>query len=107
MVQYAGVVAWETDVSHYVEEYRHKRDRIYNGLKDHYDVVKPEGAFYIYPKAPGGSGTAFVEEAIRNKVLIIPGSVFSRHDTHFRISYAATDATLDRGIETLRKLARR
>lgn len=107
MVQYAGVVAWETDVSHYVEEYRHKRDRIYNGLKDHYDVVKPEGAFYIYPKAPGGSGNAFVEEAIRNKVLIIPGSVFSRHDTHFRISYAATEATLDRGIETLRKLARR
>lgn len=107
MVQHAGVVAWETDVSGHVADYRAKRDRIYAGLKDDYDVVKPEGAFYIYPKAPRGGGAAFVEEAIRNKVLVIPGSVFSRHDTHFRISYAAADAVLDRGIEVLRRLARR
>jgi len=37
---------------------------------------------------------------------IIPGNVFSRQDTHFRISYAAPDSVLDRGIEALRKLAR-
>ncbi len=106
MVQYAGVVAWDTDVSQHVADYRRKRDRIHAGLKDHYEVIKPEGAFYIFPKAPG-SGTAFVEEAIRNKVLIIPGTVFSRHDTHFRISYAADDRVLDRGIEVLQRLARR
>ena len=40
------------------------------------------------------------------QLLIIPGNVFSRRDTHFRISYAASDATIERGIEALRKLAR-
>ena len=67
-------------------------------------MVKPGGAFYLFPKAPWGTGTEFVAEAIRNNLLIIPGSVFSRRDTHFRISYAADDATLDRGIEILNRL---
>jgi aspartate aminotransferase/aminotransferase len=37
--------------------------------------------------------------------LIIPGNVFSRRDTHFRLSYAASDRTIERGIEILRQLA--
>ncbi len=39
--------------------------------------------------------------------MTIPGNVFSRRDTHFRISYAVDDATLGRGLEVLRSLARR
>jgi aspartate aminotransferase/aminotransferase len=35
---------------------------------------------------------------------VIPGKIFSKHDTHFRISFAASDAMLDRGIEVLRSL---
>ena len=58
-------------------------------------------------KAPWGTATEFVAEAIRNDLLIIPGNVFSQRDTHFRISYAAEDRTLERGVEVLRKLARR
>jgi len=67
--------------------------------------VKPGGAFYIFPKAPGGSGTQFVTKAIEKGLLIIPGNIFSQHDTHFRISYAASDETIHRGIELLRTLA--
>ncbi|MFM9063047.1 MAG: aspartate aminotransferase, partial [Pirellula sp.] len=37
---------------------------------------------------------------------VIPGNIFSKRDTHFRISFAASDEMLDRGIEVLRKLAR-
>jgi aspartate aminotransferase/aminotransferase len=49
----------------------------------------------------------FVAQAIEDyQLLIIPGNVFSRRDTHFRISYAASDAVLERGIEALRMLAR-
>ena len=44
-------------------------------------------------------------EAIRHNLLVIPGGVFSRRDTHFRISYAASDETLDRGIAILNALA--
>ena len=49
---------------------------------------------------------AFVAKAIENELLIIPGNIFSHQDTHFRVSYAADDATIDRGIEVLKKLAR-
>ena len=48
----------------------------------------------------------FVERAIADQLLIIPGKIFSQRDTHFRISYAAADQTIQRGIEVLRKIAR-
>jgi aspartate aminotransferase/aminotransferase len=47
-----------------------------------------------------------VAEAIRNRLLVIPGNVFSGEDTHFRISYAAEDRTIDQGVEILQRLAR-
>jgi aspartate aminotransferase/aminotransferase len=70
-------------------------------------MVKPAGAFYVFPRAPWGTGSEFVAEAIRNSLLIIPGQVFSRRDTHFRLSYAAEDQVIDRGLEILNRLARR
>ncbi|MFP4380184.1 MAG: pyridoxal phosphate-dependent aminotransferase [Candidatus Sumerlaeia bacterium] len=105
MVQYAGVVAMEQPLQSTMEAYRKKRDIIYEGLKDKFEVAKPDGAFYIFPKAPGGNATDFVLKAIENNVLIIPGSVFSERDTHFRISFAAKDETLKAGIEVLNNLA--
>jgi len=104
-VQWAGAVAMDVDVSAHVEDYKRKRDLIYAGLSDLYEVVKPGGAFYIFPKAPWGTGSEFVTKAIENQLLIIPGNIFSRRDSHFRISYAAADETIYRGIDVLRDLA--
>ena len=106
MVQHAGVAAWDHDVSAFVADYSRKRDWLCNRLQDLYEIVKPGGAFYIFPRVPWGDGNAFVAEAIRNNLLVIPGGTFSRRDTHFRISYAASDATLERGLDILRRLAR-
>jgi aspartate aminotransferase/aminotransferase len=103
--QRAALSAVNTDVSEYVRQYKIKRDMIYNGLKDKFECVKPGGAFYIFVKAPGGNATKFVEKAIENNVLIIPGNVFSEIDTHFRISYATKDDKISRGIEILNKIA--
>jgi aspartate aminotransferase/aminotransferase len=103
-VQWAGAVAMDYAMDEYVATYRRKRDLIYEGLASKYEVVKPGGAFYIFPKALGASGTQFVARAIENNVLIIPGNIFSQRDTHFRISYAASDAMIERGIEVLRRL---
>jgi aspartate aminotransferase/aminotransferase len=105
-VQWAGQTALEVDMQPHIDEYRGKRDRVVAGLADLYEIVNPGGAFYIFPKAPWGTAGQFVARAIENELLIIPGSIFSQRDTHFRISYAASDATLDRGIEVLRKLAK-
>ena len=103
--QIAGVVALDTDPTPYVKAYRRKRDMIHDGLKDAgYDIERPGGAFYIFPKAPWGTDLEFVAEAIRNQLLIIPGSVFSEKATHFRISYAATEETIEKGLDVLRRL---
>ncbi len=103
--QKAGLTALEFDNSAYIAEYRQKRDRIYAGLREFMEVEKPGGAFYIFPKAPGSAGgVAFVTEAIRRNLLIIPGNVFSEADTHLRISFAASDETIDAGIAILRDL---
>ena len=106
-VQWAGVTAWNLDMSDRAAEYRSKRDLIVSELKDDFEIHGGEGAFYLFLKAPWGTGTEFVTEAINNNLLIIPGNVFSDHDTHFRVSYAADDDTLKRGAEVLRTLARK
>ncbi len=103
--QKAAIAALDYDVTDFVDEYRHKRDLVYEGLRDKFESVRPSGAFYAFVKAPGGSGTEFVEKAIKNNVLIIPGKVFSEKDTHFRISFATSNEKLRQGVEILRKLA--
>jgi aspartate aminotransferase/aminotransferase len=105
-VQWAGVAAWDEDVGDRVAEYRRKRDFLLRELSGDYEIAGAQGAFYILAKAPWGTGTEFVAEAIRRNLLVIPGNVFSARDTHFRISYAADDETLRRGVEVLKKLAR-
>jgi aspartate aminotransferase len=104
-VQWAGAVAMDVPMDGHIEDYRRKRDLIYAGLSDLYEVTKPGGAFYIFPKVPRGTGPEFVAKAIERNLLIIPGSIFSSRDTHFRISYAASDETIYRGIDVLRDLS--
>jgi aspartate aminotransferase/aminotransferase len=106
MVQYAGIAALDEDLGPHVDAYRRKRDTVVRALEGLYEVASPRGAFYAFPRAPRASASEFVAEAIRHNLLIIPGNVFSRRDTHFRISYAVDDSTLARGLEILRNLAR-
>ncbi|MBW8039695.1 MAG: aminotransferase class I/II-fold pyridoxal phosphate-dependent enzyme [Planctomycetes bacterium] len=103
--QKAAIGALDYDVSDFVDGYRRKRDLVYEGLKDKFELVRPSGAFYAFVKAPGCSGTEFVEKAIKNNVLVIPGNVFSEKDTHFRISYATSEEKIRQGVEILGKLA--
>jgi aspartate aminotransferase/aminotransferase len=106
MVQYAGIVALDRDLSAQTDAYRRKRDMVVAALGDDFELAMPQGAFYAFPRAPWGTGSEFVAAAIRRNLLIIPGNVFSRRDTHFRISYAVDDKTLNRGLDVLRELAR-
>ena len=116
MVQYAALATIHgtggseggVDMTSYIEAYRKKRDRVVTGLSEYFEINSPGGAFYVFPKVPGDgkiSATQFVQKAIDRNVLIIPGNVFSARDTHFRLSYATTDAKLDAGIAILRELA--
>jgi len=102
--QKAALKALDYSMDQTIDQYRKKRDLIYNGLKDKYNVVKPRGAFFIFPEVPGGDSMAFVERALENNLFIIPGSIFSSRDSHVRISFAATEESLLKGIDVLRKM---
>lgn len=102
--QVASVKAMDIDITPYIDTYRQRRDFMVEELKNHYDIVKPGGAFYLFPKLPWGTGQEFVERAIENNLMVIPGSIFSDQDTHFRISYAVDEAMLERGIEVLKRI---
>lgn len=106
-VQYGALAALDVDMSPQVDAYRAKRDLICKELGETFEFVRPSGGFYVFPKAPRrfATGTAFCEEALKREVIIIGGEVFSRRDTHFRISYAVPDEKIKAGCKILRELA--
>ncbi len=104
-LQWAAAAALDVDMRAHIEQYRRKRDRLCEGLAGRFEMERPGGAFYAFPRAPWGTASEFVSRAIERGLLIIPGGIFSARDTHFRISYAASDETLERGIERLCQLA--
>lgn len=107
VAQWGALTALDVDMSAEIANYKRKRDMILDGIGDLYEIARPEGAFYMFPKAPWGTASEFVETAITEySMLVIPGNVFSAADTHFRISYAASDETIGRGIDAFRKLAK-
>jgi aspartate aminotransferase/aminotransferase len=104
--QQAALAALDVPMDKPVADYRRKRDLACSLLSRKFEIAMPQGAFYIFPKAPAGmTASQFVSKAIENNVLIIPGNVFSARDTHFRVSYAATDEVLRQGCEVLCSLA--
>jgi aspartate/methionine/tyrosine aminotransferase len=101
-LQHAALAAMDVPMGDAVAAYRRKRDIAFDRLSRKFEVAKPGGAFYIFPRAPAGTtATDFVARAIENNVLVIPGNVFSERDTHFRISYATTDERLAKGCDVL------
>ncbi|TWT33832.1 putative N-acetyl-LL-diaminopimelate aminotransferase [Posidoniimonas corsicana] len=107
-LQWGALAAMDVSIQPYADKYRERRDHLVAGLRDAgYTVPQPGGAFYAFPKVPAkyASATEFVAQAIERELLIIPGNIFSAHDSHFRISYAAGMETIDRGLEVLRELA--
>lgn len=106
IVQYAALACPRVDQSPHIAAYRDKRDLMTGILSQRFRLGAPDGAFYLFVEAPEGfTGDSFVEHAIRHDVLIIPGSVFSERDSHFRICYTVDDTQLQRGAERLCELA--
>ena len=83
--------------------YQKKRDFMYTALREMgYDTVKPEGAFYLYPKAPTEDDVAFTKDLLQWNVLVVPGRGFGTPG-YFRISYCVEDWVLEGAAEGLAK----
>ena len=85
-----------------VGEYQTKRDFLYDALTEiGYEVLRPDGAFYMFPKAPVKDDVEFVAELAKHRVLVVPGRGFGVPG-HFRISYCVSDATLEGSLAGFR-----
>ena len=83
--------------------YQKKRDFMHTALREMgYDTVKPEGAFYLYPKAPIEDDVAFTRDLLQWNVLVVPGRGFGTPG-YFRISYCVEDWVLEGAVEGLAK----
>jgi aspartate aminotransferase len=89
-----------------ISEYQRKRDLLYRELTSMgYSMVKPQGAFYFFPKSPVEDEVAFIRELQESKVLAVPGRGFGMPG-YFRISYCTDDRTIEGSLEGFRKAAR-
>ena len=89
------------DASVDVAEYQRKRDFLYAGLTElGYAVVKPQGAFYLFPQSPLADDAAFVDALQEWQVLAVPGRGFGVPG-HFRLSYCVEDWVLTGALEGL------
>ena len=91
-----------------VAEYQRQRDFIYGHLVDMgYSVVKPQGAFYMFPRCPIADDVAFVRELQNEqRVLTVPGVAFGAPG-YFRIAYCVKDRTLEGSLPGLEKMAKK
>lgn len=106
MAQWACREAFDVDPRPMVEVYEKRRDMVIDALGDVCEIFRPGGAFYCFIRIPerlGMNGEAFVKKMIEKNVLVIPGGVFSRQDTHFRLSFAVEETRLRKGLELLRE----
>jgi aspartate aminotransferase len=81
-----------------VTGYREKRDLMYEGLtRIGYQCVKPQGAFYVFPRTPIADDVAFVRMLAEESVLTVPGSGFGAPG-HIRISLTVERDTVVRAL---------
>ena len=105
VAQFAALVALDTSISEHAAELRRKRDYVRERLSPVFELAPPEGAFYVFARAPGDDATAWANHCLDAGVLVIPGETFSRRDTHFRISYATSWEALEKGVSLLIRCA--
>ncbi|MBQ7767331.1 MAG: pyridoxal phosphate-dependent aminotransferase [Oscillospiraceae bacterium] len=85
-------------------EYDRNRKALYEGLRQAgYEVAKPDGAFYMFVKAPGGDSMAFCEKAKGKDLLVVPGEGFGCPGW-FRLCYCVSYEKILRSLEVFRAL---
>jgi aspartate aminotransferase len=88
-----------------IRQYEKKRDMLYNALTEMgYSIVKPSGAFYMFPESPLDDDLAFVRELQKYNVLVVPGTGFGAHG-YFRISYCVDDRVIESALPRFKKAA--
>ncbi len=97
------VVANLTEVSVDIAPYARRREMFCQVLEQAgYDFFKPKGAFYLFPKAPGGDDLAFVARLKEENILAVPGRGFGRAG-HFRLAFCVPETVIERAAPGFKK----
>lgn len=81
-----------------------RRDRLSGVLEaSGYDLLPPEGTFYLFARAPGGDGDALFHALADRDVFVMPGRIMNTPD-HFRICLTANDEMIERSLPALREV---
>ena len=85
-----------------LDAYDRNRRKLYEGLTEMgYETARPDGAFYLFVKAPGGDAEAFSERAKKHDLLVVPGDGFGCPG-YFRLCYAVSYDTICRSLPVFR-----
>lgn len=97
-------VALCCDIMPDLEAYDVNRNLLYNGLTEiGYECAKPQGAFYLFVKAPGGDAMAFAEKAKKKNLLIVPSDSFGVPG-YFRLSYCVSKEMIERSLPAFKEV---
>jgi aspartate aminotransferase len=100
------LVAKLQDESVDVAEYQAKRDLLVGELTGMgFSMVKPDGAFYLFPKSPVADDVEFVKLAQKHHILLVPGAGFGAPG-FFRIAYCVDKGIIERSLPAWRALAK-
>ena len=92
------------DIMPDLEAYDVNRNLLYNGLTEiGYECAKPQGAFYLFVKAPGGDAMAFAEKAKKKNLLIVPSDSFGVPG-YFRLSYCVSKEMIERSLPVFKEV---
>jgi aspartate aminotransferase len=89
-----------------IMEYQVRRDAIYDILVESgFEVIKPLGAFYIFPKSPMPDDIQFVRELQKHHILGVPGIGFGRSG-YFRLAYCVEMDVIERSRKYFNEFAK-
>jgi len=90
-----------------IEVYRNKRDLLCDGLAAcGYEFIKPQGAFYLFPKTPIEDDAAFTSALQEENILTVPGSGFGGPG-YIRIAYCVDDRTIEKALPLFEKVIKK
>jgi aspartate aminotransferase len=89
-----------------ISQYERKRNLLCDNLQAMgYELVRPQGAFYVFPRTPVADDVAFVRALQQKRILTVPGSGFGTPG-YFRIAYCVEDRTIENALAGFREVAR-
>ena len=99
------VVARLGDTTSDMSIYRENKQELYEALTSYgYEMVEPQGAFYMFPKALEADDKAFCQAAKEERILIVPGSTFACPG-YFRLAFCVSRDTVKNALPGFKRLA--